>query len=91
MEPQNPFLPDSGPQPHEEDSPRVPPALRSGAANKPRVRLAATAGEGVPLGASLTPPVPAALPDRGATGFFVISLVTALVAVSFTLLIAAKL
>jgi hypothetical protein len=54
---------------------------------KPRVRLAATAGEGVPLGASINPPVPAPLPDRGAPTFLLVTLFASLLAVIFMFLI----
>jgi hypothetical protein len=53
--------------------------------------LAATAGEGLPLGVSLTPPVPAPLPERGAALFFFVGLVAALVSITFAFLLANEL
>jgi hypothetical protein len=58
---------------------------------RPRVKLAATAGESFPLGASLVRPVPTPLPERGAPVFFLISVVGAFFAVTFMLLLALKL
>ncbi len=55
-----------------------------------RLKPAATTGEGRPLGASLTTPVPAPLPDRGTGVFFLLSLISAIVAVTFAVLIAFK-
>jgi hypothetical protein len=58
---------------------------------KPRVKLAATGGDGVPLGASLTRPQPAPLPDRGAGLLLVLSVLCAAVAAIYALLIFSKL
>lgn len=57
----------------------------------PRVRPISLPGEPAPVGASLARPVPAPLPDRGAALFFFINLVAAIIAVSFTVLLALKL
>lgn len=57
----------------------------------PRVRPVSVAGDTAPAGASFTPPTPAPLPDRGAALFLFITLVAALLAVTFTVLIALKL
>lgn len=76
-----------GPQPAPVPPPSEPPAARLSSSLKPRVTLATTAGEGVPLGASFNPPVPAPLPERGAPTFLFVSLVAALLAVVFVFLL----
>ncbi len=57
----------------------------------PRVKLATMAGEPAPLGASLTLPRAAALPERGASFFLVLNLLSAVVAAIFLVLIMTKL
>ncbi|MGH8016877.1 MAG: hypothetical protein ACREIA_01090 [Opitutaceae bacterium] len=57
----------------------------------PRVKLATAVGETAPLGASLTLPRAAALPERGAPFFLILNLLSAVVAATFLLLIITKL
>lgn len=57
----------------------------------PRIKPLTPAGETAPVGASMTTPTPAPLPARGAPLFLLITLVAALLAVTFSILIALKL
>lgn len=84
--------PDSSARPESRPA-RDEPALRVPAPGSftPRVRPASIPGEVSPSGASLTTPTPAPLPDRGAPMMLFITLAAALLAVTFTILIALKL
>ncbi len=86
-------LPSPPPAPEVPRPPRDEPPLRVPAPGSftPRVRPASIAGDTAPAGASLAPPTPAPLPDRGAPLLLFITLAAALLAVTFTILIALKL
>lgn len=95
---------DPNPTPGTGDGPQRPADARPAGASQtsafrapapggftPRVRAAAISGDAAPAGASLSTPTPAPLPDRGASLFLFIALVAAVLAVTFTILIALKL
>lgn len=58
--------------------------------NRPRVRLVTTEGEQTPAGASYTPPTPAPLPERGAGWHLFLSMIAAVAAMTFLLLLLQK-
>jgi len=79
--------PDAPRSPRDETPVRVP----APGSFTPRVRPASIAADTAPAGASLAPLTPAPLPDRGAPLLLFITLAAALLAVTFTILIALKL
>lgn len=88
-----PQPPAADPFPTPTDAPPARPVAPqpSNPFGRPPVKLARTAGRGLPVGASHQPPVPAPLPERGAGLFFFINLAAATIAVLFTFLIYLKL
>ncbi|MBE2212941.1 MAG: hypothetical protein IAE82_03645 [Opitutaceae bacterium] len=74
-----------------DDTPESTPRVPAPGSFTPRVRPAAIAGDTAPAGASFARPTPAPLPDRGAPLLLFITLAAALLAVTFTILIASKL
>lgn len=68
----------------------LPPA-GSGTFAKPRVKMLETPGDLNPAGATYTPPTPAPLPARGAGLHLFLSVLAALAAVVFLILLAQKL
>lgn len=63
----------------------------AGSLSHPRVKMLVTQGDLTPAGATHTPPTPAPLPARGAGLHLVLSIVAAIVAVTFLVLLASKL
>jgi hypothetical protein len=85
--PAPPPAPDAPRSPRDETPVRVP----APGSFMPRVRPASIPGDVHPAGATLATPTPAPLPDRGAPTLLFITLAAALLAVTFTILIALKL
>jgi hypothetical protein len=62
-----------------------------GGFNRPRVKMLATEGDVTPAGATYTPPTPAPLPERGAGIHLFLSVLAALAAIIFLVLLLQKL
>lgn len=63
----------------------------AGHLSRPRVKMLSTTGELTPAGATYAPPTPAPLPARGAGLHLTLSILAAVLAVTFLLLLASKL
>jgi hypothetical protein len=73
------------PRPHE--IPAAPPA----GLTRPRLKHATATGHSAPSGSSLAPPRPNPLPARGSGFILFLNIVSALIAVTFAVLLAIKL
>lgn len=58
--------------------------------HRPRVKMLATEGDVSPAGATHTPPTPAPLPERGTGVHLFISVLAAIVAIIFLVLLISK-
>jgi hypothetical protein len=65
-------------------------APTAGSMSRPRVKMLATQGDLTPAGATFTPPTPAPLPARGAGIHLALSILAALGAITFLVLLAIK-
>ena len=63
----------------------------AGSLSHPRVKMLVTQGDLTPAGATHTPPTPAPLPARGAGLHLALSILAAIVAITFLILLANKL